>query len=241
MNSQWIKADEHVDGGQHLQARPPADALDQELREGNAEGAGQAAEERHQQDRLLVARPVDPGDDGEGRLVEDHGLAGAEPDPHGVEQRQRIDSRPHQHERSREQRAAGHQHAAMPAIDPGADGDRAQARHHQAGGQRAEHAAARPAQLLRHRHDEQGEGVIDQAPGDELAQREHPQDGRRALSPRLLRPALGHNSALVVLPKPHCRERATPVALASHEDAPLEWRAPGKEACYRMMTWSIAA
>ena len=122
-----------VDRRHHFERWPPADALDQELRERNAEGAGEAAEEGHQQDRLSVSRPVDPGDHGEGRLVEDDGLAGAEPDPQRVKHRQRTDPRPYDEECRGQQRAACHQHAAVPAIDPGADRDRAQAGDQQAG------------------------------------------------------------------------------------------------------------
>ena len=45
------------------------------------------------------------------------------------------------------------------------------------------HVGARPAELLLHRHDEQREGVVDQPPGDELAERQDPQDRRGTLAP----------------------------------------------------------
>ncbi len=95
--------------------------------------------------RLLVARAVDAGDHGEGRLVERHRLAGAQPEPHDVEHRQRMDLRPYEQQHGGQQRSAGHQHPAVAAIDPGADRDRAQAGHQQARRQRAVELVARPA------------------------------------------------------------------------------------------------
>ena len=94
-----------------------------------------------------------------------------------------------------EHRSARHQQATVASVDPGANRDRAQTGHQQASRQRPEHAAARPAEFLRHRHDEQRKGVVDEAPGDELADREHPENGRRALSPRSGCSALRHNEA----------------------------------------------
>jgi hypothetical protein len=97
------QANADIDRSQHVEARAPADALDQELGEGDAKGAGEPADEGHQQDGLLVARPVNARDDGEGRLIEQHGLAGTKPDPQRIEQRQRIDARPENQQDRRHQ------------------------------------------------------------------------------------------------------------------------------------------
>ena len=102
-------SDAEIDDRKHDQRRPPVDAFDQQLREGNAESAGQPADERHHQDGLPEARPVDAGDHREGGLVERDRLAGAEAEPDDVEHRQRFDPRPGEHQDGRQQRAAGHQ------------------------------------------------------------------------------------------------------------------------------------
>ena len=178
------EGDAEIDRRDHQERRPPADALDQELGEGNAEGAGEPAEEGHHQDALPETRAVDPGDHREGRLIEDHRLAGADAEPQRVEHRQRIDLRPHDEHSCRHDRSGGHQLAAMAAVDPVADRDRAEAGHQQPGRQRAEQLVARPAEFLLHRHDEQRKRVVDEAPRDELAHRQDPENGRRALAPR---------------------------------------------------------
>jgi len=85
MNSQWIRkaTPRLIAAITSSVGRQPMRSIKSWAKR-NAEGAGEAAEEGHQQDRLPVSRPVDPGDHGEGRLVEDDGLAGAEPDPQRV-------------------------------------------------------------------------------------------------------------------------------------------------------------
>ena len=183
------------DDPHHVERRPPSDPFDQELREGDAERAGQPAQECHQQDRLLVARPVHARDHRKGGFVQGDGLAGTQPHPQHVEHRQRIDPGPQEEQQGRQHGATGHQETAVSAIDPGAHRNGAEARREEARGKGAEHGAARPAQLLCHRHDEQGEGVVDEAPGNELSEREHPQDGRGPLPPRSRCLRLRHNTA----------------------------------------------
>ncbi len=165
-NEQPVDQKRHakVDRRHHLERRPPAGAFDQELGEGNAEGAGQAAEEGHQENRLPVARAVDPGDHGEGQLVGDDepGRRRGRSTARRTSAANRPSTTPGGAAASSEPPVVSS--AAVPAIDPGADQDGAQAGDQQAGRQRAEHGAARPAELLRPRHVEQREGVVDQGP-----------------------------------------------------------------------------
>ena len=161
-------ADGEVDRGERDKRLAPAERLDQRVGEGEEHRAGKAADERHDGDAAPGERPEAMRQDGEAGLVEDGAHRRAKPDPDQDEERIAVDPRPQDQKRRGDERARRHDGAAVTLVDEAAGRVGGQGRGAEAERVGERQGGLRPAELARHRLEEEREGVEDDAPGDEL-------------------------------------------------------------------------
>ncbi len=158
-----------VDRGQTEHRLTPPEQLDEQLRAGNEDRPGKAAEQRDCPDGAPEVQRLPLGDDREGRLVEDEGLRHPHQNPGGHELPGLIDGGPRQDRDRHAKRTDGHGQAAAMPLHPETRQRRANRLGDQA--ERRGHVGCRPrpAEFTDHRVDHERESIERRAPGNQLA------------------------------------------------------------------------
>ena len=213
------------DDGQDEERVPPAEALDQPPRNGQKDGAGESRHGRQDQQRSGPP-PHEPGRGrGERGLVERQRDRDPDSGPDEVEPRQTLHARPC-HEQHRPQHGAErHRHAGTGAVEPVPERRGEDHGHEERERVGPGDLRRRPAELGLHGDEEDGEGVVEDAPGDRLGDGQRPDDrpavirGLAARAPRradhappaLSRKVSSSPSALVVTSqRPGAKRPGTP-------------------------------
>ncbi len=165
------------------------------------------------------------GEHDEGRLVEHRRHHDADPGPQQVERRQTVHLRPGEHEHHPGDRAGGHERARAAAVEMPADGDARDRRHQQREREGSRELRRRVAELLLHRQQEHGEGVVEDPPRHRLGDRERPDDPPGPRAPCRRRgpvvELLGDHAAVTVLlfgePLPQQADAAAAVSAGAAE------------------------
>ena len=162
----------------------PAVGVDEGLGQRQEDEAGQGGDQGHgghgTATSVGAAKPL--GHDGEGRLVEHGGHHHADGDPQGVEGRQPMDARPRRDEDRPGDRAQRHQPTGTTAIEVTTDADPDHGRDEQREREGTGELRGREAELALHGQQEDGEGVVEDAPGDRLGDGQRADDRPRARS-----------------------------------------------------------
>src|SRR5215213_7841772 len=164
------------DNCQDQERVPPAEALDQPPRNRKKDRAGQSGHRRQYQQRA-GSPPHEPGRGrGERGLVERERQRYPDSGPDEIEPHQALHPRPGHEKHCPQNRAKRHRHAGTRAVEPLTEWGREDHGHDERERVGPGDLRRRPAELGLHRHEKDGEGVVEDAPGDRLGDGERPDD-----------------------------------------------------------------
>ncbi len=160
------------DRGQGEERPPPAARPDQPGGERDEDDRGEAGDEGQDRERAAPAAAEPGRHDDEGGLVEGGGHRQADPGPDEVVGGDAVDRGPGDDQQRGGAGAGGHQGAGAVPVEPAPGGERGDAGDQEGEGVAAGQGGARPAEVVLHRGEEDGEGVVEDAPGDGLGEGE---------------------------------------------------------------------